>query len=1027
MSTPGGCLRKNTLNASPLCTTSLTENTSCRSNLVGPVTTSSRPSPVNAAGILSLGQDQLLGLLSKQVVGTPDTVGNISDICSQTLLFKIGYLNVQGMNEKHVVLNNFANENRFDILCLSEHWCEENEISFHILDDFQLVNSFCRKQHIRGGVAIYIKKALVNSSNRLDLSFLCIELHFEATCIYFENLKIIVVTLYRSPRGDPLIFLEKLEELLNLFLSPQWKKYSIVVGGDINASFDVTKDIHSVNEFKNLLRQFNFSYTNSKPTRELACLDNIFTNVSREQVCCDIAEFNFSDHDAVWVEIKRLNLNDEKKEPKVVITRPMTQVRISFFMASLEDYDWNMLFDNLNHCSADVVFDKFFHTLLNLFDTNVPQRKCKVNPLTCNKNRNRHRNSWYTSQLADMKNILLLHLEFYRLHKTDRAKLSYLNARRDYKLAVNEAKKQYNFLSIETSKNKCKKAWSVINTVAKSKQKDSILISPNEFNVFCVQSVDDICESIDRPNETVSDLLKCHNVNHPLEHRPYFSFSEVTPDEILNIVKKLNPSDSVDIYDLSCNILKKIINCIVVPLTHCINKCLIEGVFPEVLKLSRVVPIYKKGERNCPSSYRPISLTPVLSKVLESVIYYQVCDYLEGYNILSPTQFGFRKGKSTVQAIDSLIKKVLSAYENKQHAMATFCDLSKAFDCVEHHSLLDKLVYYRLIDSKVGNIFDSFLNNRKQIVCIGRERSKIAEIKCGVPQGSVLGPLLFILMINDLPSYINNSHSILYADDTTFFNASSELDTLENITKETLSQVSIWFRANGFHLNESKTQQSLFSLRDLPIEHLSSVKFLGVIIDSKLSWEPHIKYVSVKLSRVVYLLRNLKNHVPLNYVRSAYFAFFQSVITYGLLLWGNSRHIQNILILQKKVIRIITGSEKLAHCKPLFIDLKVLTVVNLYIYTVLLYTKNNLSEHPLRQDVHTHNTRNNRNMDIPFCRLSKSLNSYEVVGMKMFNKLPLEWIEAPFNLFKQRLYDWLVNTPFYSVGEFFECVNVTLM
>lgn len=504
-----------------------------------------------------------------------------------------------------------------------------------------------------------------------------------------------------------------------------------------------------------------------------------------------------------------------------------------------------------------------------------------------------------------------------------------------------------------------------------------------------------------------------------------FAFTEVTPDVVLDIVYGFKNSDSVDFYGVSVNLLKKVINCIVEPLTHCLNKCMVENKFPDALKISRVVPIYKKGERDCPASYRPISITPVFSKVLESIMYRQVSTYLESFNIISNAQYGFRKGKSTIQAMDSLVKFVLQVFEAKGLAQATFCDLSRAFDCVEHSILLDKLTYYGMSITST-NMFKSFLENRKQIVCIGSERSSVINVKFGVPQGSVLGPLLFVLMINDLPSFVN-SYSVLYADDTTFLTVSKDYETLKNLTENTLSQASLWFRANGFLLNESKTQQLDFSLRELPIgDRVREVKCLGIYIDSRLSWEAHINNMAARLSRVIYLIRNLKSHISDNYIRSTYFAFFQSIMSYGILLWGNSSYVHTILLLQKKVIRIICGAQRLDHCRPLFIGLRCLTVINLYIYNVLLYVKGNISNLALRESIHSHETRNRKCIDIPFQRLTKTQKNYETLGLKMYNKLNQQLQELPVNIFKAKLYEFLVNNPFYSITEFFEGESIAM-
>lgn len=883
--------------------------------------------------------------------------------------------------------------------------------------------------HIRGGVAIYINQSFSCTINKLNLDYLCDEKNFEATGVVIDSLKLIIISLYRSPKGIINVFLEKLDILLNELRETRWMNYDIVVGGDLNADFDVTKHKRSVTELKNLLRQCNFHYVNDKPTRELACLDNIFVNFKTTDLSCNVTVFPFSDHNAVCLNYTSRfpqNKNNKTKYlPKFVITRPTTDDKIVSLRNSLAMRDWfgqcyadthYALSDDL---SAKATFDRFYKAFLTQFNDNIPIKKCKVVDKGGKTKLKNKQNPWYTKQLTDLKSKVMLLYNIYNRLKTDQARLAYVNCRNEYKKNILEAKKAHNLSSIERSTNKCKAAWKLINSVSKDTRKPQINISPQKFNDFFIKSVKEVGNSIIKPDISSSELLS-RNISRSPTNTNMCTFSEVSPGLVLSIVRNMRCTDSIDIYDISCNLMKKVIDCIVVPLTYCINKCICEGYFPDELKISRVVPVYKKGDKDSPSSFRPISIVPAFSKVLEYIMFKQLSVYFEELGIISRAQYGFRKNLSTVDAIDSVVKYLLKVFEDKGFAHVTFCDLSKAFDSVDHTELLKKLDYYGIRQNSL-NLLKSYLQDRKQVVCVDNVRSSMELVKVGVPQGSVLGPFLFLIMINDLPSCIK-ANTVLYADDTTFLHSSKDLKSLKVCVDETMRQASCWFRANGFLLNENKTQHMLFTLKDkLTSDGAGYVKFLGVYLDEKLCWGPHVKYISGKLSRVIYLLRRLMDNVPEMYVRISYFSFFQSIMSYGIILWGNSSYVNDILLLQKKAIRVITGSSYKAHCKPLFCEKKILTVINLYIYHVLIYTKKKLPEVKRREDVHSYNTRTNRGIYSTYHRLSKSCNSHELMGHKLFNKLPQTAQDLPEQVFKQTLYDWLIVNPFYDVNEFFNC------
>lgn len=932
---------------------------------------------------------------------------------------KVLFLNIQGLSNKITILESFlSNLNSVKIICLSEHWLCSNGSVFAFPNGYYCASSYSRTKHIRGGSLVFVHNSL--QSRACDISHFCSEFHFEGSAVFLDDLDIIAVSIYHSPSGDPGIFLETLDKVLAYLI--KWSNYTIVVGGDFNYCFDVTTEKKSVFAFKDLLRQYNFYCLNHNPTRGSNCLDNVFINNRSGQsaLSCKVFNFPYSDHNGLLVDLSSITQHNTHGHLLSSINHfKLVLPKKSFddLSMTLASHDWDMIVSQYKNCDEMGFFKKFFSIIIN--DISKFKILKKVNQTRPGINKN----EWYTLDMAKMKNRLI-YLHSISRNNTN-MRQSFLNLKKEYRQTIASAKYLHNENFITKSKNRCKAAWKVINSNNCTYNNSKTCINPEVFNKFFIDSVSEVKANIGNPSSSSDELLKKNNISNPPET---FQWTNISPDNILEAVKNLNNSDSCDVYSMSNNLLKKIVPHIILPLTFSFNLCLKYSYFPEELKISRICPVFKKGPRNKPDSYRPISIIPVIGKLLEAVVYQQVYTHFETHNLLNPMQFGFRKNKSTFQALERLVRDIIQAFEDKAFAQATLCDLSRAFDCVDMRNLINKLAYYGLGDGPLS-FFESYLTDRKQKVCVNNNWSQEAIVKYGVPQGSILGPLLFLISINDLPAAVSAT-TILYADDATLFNISTSLNELNNLTHNAISAASLWFESNGFLLNKSKTQNILFSLRvtdNYPFQdNLSNnVKFLGVFLDGRLNWDTHIDCISSKLSRVIFLLRRLTLCVHSDYVRTAYFAFFQSILRYGLVVWGNASRVSDVLKLQKKAIRIVSNSHFLEHCKPIFKKLKIQTVINLYLFDLINYIFQNPHLIKPTSDKHSHNTRSKSSVIINFYRLNKTLNSHLVISLKVYNHVLHQVQKYNKRVFLKKFYEWLLENPFYSLDEFFGMKSIS--
>ena len=393
--------------------------------------------------------------------------------------------------------------------------------------------------------------------------------------------------------------------------------------------------------------------------------------------------------------------------------------------------------------------------------------------------------------------------------------------------------------------------------------------------------------------------------------------------------------------------------------------------------------------------------------------------------ILSNYQFGFRKKHSTTHALLNFIEKVAHALDHSSHLIGLFLDFSKAFDTINHEILLYKLSHYG-VRGKALEWFRSYLLNRKQYVSLNENNSFTEEIKCGVPQGSLLGPLLFILYINDFSNSSDVLSFILFADDSNLFLSHKNPLTLANKINSELENVTQWIRANKLSLNLQKTKYMLFSnsidalpinvvFNETPLEQVSHIKFLGLTVDDKLSWKYHIDDICKTISRNLGIINRLKLYIPLSSLFTLYSSLILPYLNYGILAWGNTHQIllDRLLLLQKKILRVICTTAYRSHTDPLFLEHKILKVKDLYLFNLgqfmYSYNKNALPNYfdtmfPTNRSFHKYPTRRSNEFHLPLMRTLLAQNTFLYEGPKFWNTLDDKITSSQtINTFKNKL------------------------
>lgn len=928
------------------------------------------------------------------------------------------YLNVRSLRNKCNEVDIFLRDHPASIFCVAEHWLAMDELEVCSLREYRLVSNFCRSGQRGGGTAIYGHVNFEINASQFDVE--CIEKDIEFCCASFMSLgeSFLVICIYRSPDGNIDVFAETLSDVLNIACV---NFEYVFLCGDFNVNFH--EDTYKSNLVKDTCSLFGLEYLVKQNTRSNNCIDNIFTNFSRDRVNTVIIDCYFSDHNAIGVDVGLTLV----KPPQYIEKRLYCNESMVGFLESLASENW-MEVDGGS--DTDTKYGAFYSVFSYYFEKHFPLQKVRIV--------SQGKLKWVDGHVEHLKNSITdLHYLCKVTNDEDMFRVC-CERKRELKILIENRKKSYFSNRIINSSNKSREVWKIINSEINNKSKnkaEGIVLNQDGAEIRNPHIISEIflnhftlpCAESPNANEVS---------NHIARNLCSLYLRPTCAEEILEIMDEIASKSSFGLDGVPMDLVKKSGVFIAKPLEGIANSMLLEGVFPHALKHAKIVPVHKKSQRSDVNNYRPISILSSFSKVFEKIIYRRLYDFFLSNELFGSSQFGFLRGGSCEKAIFNCLHKILSSLDGKKKVCGIYFDLCKAFETIDHRILYNKLEKYGVRGNSL-NLIKSYLSDRTHCVCISTVMngtstyvfSPPARALQGVPQGSILGPLLFVIYANDLSSFVGIDSVYQYADDTTCIVYGDTFPEVSEAGARVVGAMSSWGEMNGLKLNIMKTGLINFNSNQNQIElnmgsdricQTSSVKFLGLALDDGLKWEYQIDALSKELSRCYYAIYKLRNFVGISSLKTYYFSHVQSRLSYGLIFWGSSPCFQRIFIMQKKIIRCMLHKPSMSPCKPLFQSLGMLSLPCLYIYRLLSFYINNTYLYVKNENISSSMT-TRRSGDLAIPRHSSALFERGAFykSILAFNALPQEIKSINNkNKFVKSVYSFLLAATFYSFAEY---------
>lgn len=909
-----------------------------------------------------------------------------------------------------------------EVVVVSETWLKSNEIDYYNLPGYTSYFS-CRDEGNGGGVAIYVRSSLAHSL------ISCRNNGYYSLWIEISNIhsfkKLHIGGYYKPPSYKLKDFLTVLD---NDFV--KCNNVPAVVLGDFN--INECQDNNEYSLYRITYMSHGFNILNAMPTRINNTIDHVLTNISQKRFTVYNIGNTLSDHSAILT-----TMCDNALINKPRIDRERTVINYAKLPEIFKHKICNLQVDLDENRDVNSNLEKI---LDKLGESIIESREIKKLS-----NSTMNMCPWVTPCYTQLT------LTRDKLYKKYKRKINNTNI----KLQLNEINnrltmlkrsliKEYHATLFNECKGDSKKIWRNIRTLlnktnnyetqVESLVSDGVVLTDPQLitNKFCEHFTNvglRISEQIiSYPNDSIWKLGTQDRATNSIFLLP------TDETEIENIINKLNNGKSSGYDNISTRIIKLCKSILLPLLTQNINMVLQTGEFPNVLKIAQITPLHKSGPKNILNNYRPISVLSVMSKIYEKVIHKRLANFYETSTFLYNHQYGFRQNCNTGSAAMSLVQDLQMAIDRNRFAGSIFVDLCKAFDMVDHKILLAKLEMSGIRGIAL-KLLSSYMDKRIQFVKQGVYKSDKNYVTTGVPQGSVLGPLLFLVYINDIGKLKLHGVPKLFADDTVIlYDTTSNMQEMLQYMQNDLTVLNEYLRVNKLVVNIDKTNYIIFTsprnnhniiniplhLNNRQISRTNHVKYLGLYLDENLNWKIHINHIIKKILPVVGILWRLRD-TPISIKKLIYNSLVNSHLNYLCMVWGSACKIalSPLQIVQNKAIKAVYNLPRLTESKNMYMSYSVLPIRSMYAYNLLIFIFNNPSwEEPVK---HTYHTRQINHKYLTNIKTETGRKSCTFKGYQLFNSLPESIKRAPnISRFKKGLRNLLLKRLIYEDHTLFD-------